>query len=155
MQLRSYCAAHTVWLKSDLWKGEVKNNNSETHSSTKHIAKSKTIITNYYLTHQAAACEDINWESALCYKQQQQTIWLDEWVSSWCADKVPCNKSRNQVQSNFAVDLAGFPDSGEGTKAPGLIHLSPDRVIQKIWGKDGGWADRKGGMGAFTGCQLG
>lgn len=44
---------------------------------------------------------------------------------------VPCNKGHNQVQSNFAVDLAGCPDSGEGTRAPGPIHLSPSRVIQK------------------------
>lgn len=29
---------------------------------------------------------------------------------------VPCNKGHNQVQSNFAVDLAGCPDSGEGDK---------------------------------------
>lgn len=48
-------------------------------------------VSNCYLSHQAAACEDLRKEP-LCYKRQQRTIWLDEWVSSLCADKVPCNK---------------------------------------------------------------
>lgn len=53
-----------------------------------------------------------------------------------------CNKGHNQVQSNFAMDLAGCPDSGEGTRAPGPIHLSLSRVIQKIWWK-GWWMSRE------------
>lgn len=60
-----------------------------------------------------------------------KTIWLDERVSSLGADKVPCNKGCNHVQSNFAVDLAGCPDSGEGTRVTGPIHLSMDRVTQR------------------------
>lgn len=51
-----------------------------------------------FLSHQAVASGDLNWERALCYKQQHQRLCPDEWVSTLCADKVSRNKGRNQVQ---------------------------------------------------------
>lgn len=83
-----YCASHTVWLKSDLWKKE-RNNTTLGLNISQNLKL--LCVSNCYLSHQAAACEDLRKEP-LCYKRQQRTIWLDEWVSSLCADKVPCNK---------------------------------------------------------------
>lgn len=133
-------AAPSPTLKSDLWRATWKTQlHWDDNSCTQQISNivfrwcTKLLFhaTNCYLTRQAAACGDPNWDEALCCREQQQTIWLDEWVSSLCGDTAPCNKGHNQVKSKFAVRLAGCLDCGEETRAPGLIHLSVDRSSKK------------------------
>lgn len=73
-------------------KWSLEKRKEQHHSRTKHIAKSQTIVRQQLLLKSSSSCMWRSEKRALCYKRQQRTIWLDEWVSSLCADKVPCNK---------------------------------------------------------------
>lgn len=143
--------------------GGVDRDDQQTHDKLKpdtsvftdRVLKLSHLIYLIILTLLTAASEykaERNWRTQLHISQNPEVHYYcsaPQAGAGWLGFRLvsqPWVKYPDQLQRNFAVDLMD---------CPGLTHLSLDQVIQKKRGKDGGWAHRKGGMGAVTGCQLG
>lgn len=115
--------------------------------------KKKTVVALYLLSAVCVRKTTLEWDSSLFQTAAQDDIQRSE--SAVCElTESSAIKAVINLRVSFLWIWPVVLTPGREQREPALLHLSLDGVIQNIWGKDGGWADRKRSMGPLVCANL-